>query len=97
MFTLKKWNSPLNDIVLFAEIAKPVTTRRPNSRRDSKKSWKVDYGHEKHSAGIKDLAALTEEDMSEETNDFPSATASSNYFNFAMSTIAAIMLLRLST
>ncbi|XP_051175236.1 lachesin-like [Leptopilina boulardi] len=78
------------------KIAKPAT-RRPNSRRDSKKPWKMDYGHEKHSAGIKDLAALTEEDMSDETNDFPSATASSNYFNLAMSTIAAIMLLRLST
>ena len=83
--------------IASSEITKPATTRKPNSRRDSKKSWKVDYGHEKHSAGMKDLSALKEEDMSEETIDFSSAGASSICLNFAMSTVATIMLLSLST
>ncbi|XP_012289027.1 lachesin isoform X2 [Orussus abietinus] len=54
-------------------IAKPPTTRRPTSWRDSKNSWKSDHGHEKKSAGMKDEAMAKGEEVD---LDFPSATTS---------------------
>lgn len=56
------------------EIAKPLTTKNPNSRRDSKK-WKVDRSNEKNTAGIKDEAMLRE-DEDEDEEDFNNSKSS---------------------
>ncbi|XP_076395702.1 neurotrimin isoform X2 [Megachile rotundata] len=58
------------------KIDRPPTTRRPNARRDSKKSWKMDHNHEKKTAGMKDESMLKGVDNDDEQIDFQSATAS---------------------
>ncbi|XP_034192563.1 neurotrimin isoform X2 [Osmia lignaria lignaria] len=57
-------------------IDRPPTTRRPNTRRDSKKSWKMDHSYEKKTAGMKDESMLKGLDNDDEQIDFQSATAS---------------------
>lgn len=66
--------------------------RRPNTRRDSKKSWKMDHSHERNTTGMKDEPMLKGVENDDEQVDFQSATASS-YFHchlFANLGIAAI-------
>ncbi|XP_026670304.1 lachesin-like isoform X2 [Ceratina calcarata] len=81
-------------------IDRSPTTRKPNSRRDSKKSWKIDYSHERNSAGMKDEPMLKAID-DEEQSDFQSATASSifaNLFaNLGITAVTAILAGGLST
>ncbi|CAK9821363.1 hypothetical protein ANTRET_LOCUS105 [Anthophora retusa] len=60
----------------FPGIDRPPTTRRPNTRRDSKKSWKIDRSHEKNTAGMKDEPIVKGVENDEEQIDFQSATAS---------------------
>ncbi|XP_043679417.1 opioid-binding protein/cell adhesion molecule homolog isoform X2 [Vespula pensylvanica] len=61
-------------------IDRPPTTRRPGTRRDSKKSWKVDHSNEKKAAGMRDEPiSKGNYDSGEEQTDFQSATASSSF------------------
>lgn len=62
-------------IILFSEIAKPPETRKPNSRRDSKKSWNIDNGHDKETDGMKDELSSQDEDDNEDQIDFQSSTS----------------------
>ncbi|KAK2583265.1 hypothetical protein KPH14_009275 [Odynerus spinipes] len=68
-----------NRIKLY-RIDKPPTTRRPGTRRDSKKSWKLDHSHEKKAAGMRDEPmSKGSSDSGEEQIEFQSATASSTF------------------
>ncbi|XP_043279848.1 neurotrimin-like [Venturia canescens] len=59
------------------KLAKPPTTRKPNSRRDSKKSWMHENGNDKKTAGMIDDSMLNEDGDVEDSIDFQSATSSS--------------------
>ncbi|XP_070156144.1 neurotrimin isoform X2 [Polyergus mexicanus] len=83
------------------KIDKP-TTRKPGTRRESKKTWKTDYSHEKKVAGMKDEPMLKGDDIGDEQIDFQSATASSAFHrhlltNFGITAITAILVGGLST
>ncbi|XP_076749305.1 lachesin isoform X2 [Xylocopa sonorina] len=68
------------------------TTRRPNTRRDSKNSWKIDHSHARNTAGMKDEPVLKAVDDDDEQLHFQSATASSLFHRrlFANLSVAAI-------
>ncbi|XP_018347491.1 PREDICTED: neurotrimin-like [Trachymyrmex septentrionalis] len=77
-------------------IDKPPTTRRPGSRRESKKAWKIDHNHEKKAVGMKDEPMLKGDDIGDEQIDFQSATASSSFhrhlfMNFGITTMTVIL------
>ncbi|XP_076682597.1 neurotrimin [Andrena cerasifolii] len=83
-------------------IDRPPTTRRPSTRRDSKKAWKIDHSHERKTAGMKDEPMLKGVDDDDEQIDFQSATASSLFHrhllaNLGITVAAAILAGGLST
>ncbi|CAL7940163.1 unnamed protein product [Xylocopa violacea] len=78
------------------------TTRRPNTRRDSKNSWKIDHSHARNTAGMKDEPVLKAVDDDDEQLHFQSATASSFFHrhllaNLGVAAITAILAGGLST
>lgn len=82
----------------FLEIAKPPETRKPNSRRDSKKSWNIDNGHDKKTDDMTDELSFKDEDEDEDKIDFQSSISGTNYQrcqNFYV--ILLIIFLRLTT
>lgn len=86
----------------FSGIDRPPTTRKPGSRRESKKTWKIDHSHEKKAAGMKDEPMLKGDDNSDEQIDFQSATASSVFHrhlftNLGITAMTAILAGSLST
>lgn len=88
-------------IATFSGIDKPPTTRRPGTRRESKKTWKLDHSHEKKAVGIKDESMLKGDDGDEQI-DFQSATASSFFHrhlftNFGITAMTVILAGGLST
>ncbi|KAG7211712.1 hypothetical protein KM043_010959 [Ampulex compressa] len=83
-------------------IDRPPTTRRPGTRRDSKKTWKIDHSHEKKTTGMKDEPMLKGGENGDEQLDFQSATASSTFHryvftNFGITALTAILVGGLST
>ncbi|XP_076172115.1 neurotrimin [Ptiloglossa arizonensis] len=83
-------------------IDKPPTTRRPSTRWDSKKAWKIDHTHERKSAGMKDESMLKSIEGDDEQIDFQSATASSLFHrdlfaNLGITAVTAILVGGLST
>ncbi|XP_031839768.1 protein amalgam isoform X3 [Nomia melanderi] len=75
---------------------RPATTRRPSTRRDSKKAWKIDHSHERKTAGMKDEPMLKNLDGDDEQIDFQSATASSLFHrhlfaNLGITAVTAIL------
>ncbi|XP_076238189.1 neurotrimin [Calliopsis andreniformis] len=83
-------------------IDRPPTTRKPSTRRDSKKSWKIDHSHERKTAGMKDEPMLKGVDNDDEQIDFQSATASSLFHrhllaNLGITVATAILVGGLST
>jgi len=86
----------------FSGIDKPPTTRKPGSRRESKKTWKIDHNHEKKAVGMKDEPMLKGDDIGDEQIDFQSATASSSFhrhlfMNFGITIMTVILADDLST
>ncbi|XP_020706786.1 lachesin-like [Athalia rosae] len=86
------------------EIPAPPTTHKPNTRRESKKSWKSERNQEKKAAATKGGTipnGLDNEDVGEQPTDFDSATASStmnrHLTKIGMATIITIIGRRLPT
>ncbi|XP_068976863.1 lachesin-like isoform X3 [Bombus flavifrons] len=83
-------------------IDRSPTMRRPNTRRDSKKSWKMDHSHERNTTGMKDEPMPKGVENDDEQVDFQSATASSHFHchlfaNLGIAAITVILAGGLST
>ncbi|PBC27016.1 Lachesin [Apis cerana cerana] len=83
-------------------IDRSPTMRRPSTRRDSKKSWKMDHNHERNTTGMKDEPMTKMIENEDEQIDFQSATASSLFHchllaNLGITTITAILAGGMST
>lgn len=86
----------------FSGIDRSPTMRRPSTRRDSKKSWKMDHNHERNTTGMKDEPMTKMIENEDEQIDFQSATASSLFHchllaNLGITTITAILAGGMST
>ncbi|XP_044018238.1 lachesin-like isoform X2 [Aphidius gifuensis] len=84
------------------KIAKPPETRKPNSRRDSKKSWNIDNGHDKETDGMKDELSSKDEDDNEDQIDFQSSTSGTyiqqcQNYNYIFYLSSLIILLKITT
>ncbi|XP_060814585.1 lachesin-like isoform X3 [Bombus pascuorum] len=95
------WTRPSNETITNG-IDRSPTMRRPNTRRDSKKSWKMDHSHERNTTGMKDEPMPKGVENDDEQVDFQSATASSHFHchlfaNLGIAAITAILAGGLST
>ncbi|XP_043791730.1 lachesin-like [Apis laboriosa] len=83
-------------------IDRSPTMRRPSTRRDSKKSWKVDHNHERNTTGMKDEPMTKMIENEDEQIDFHSSSASSLFHchlltNLGITTVTAILAGGMST
>ncbi|XP_011302040.1 protein amalgam [Fopius arisanus] len=77
------------------KIPKPPSTRKPNSRRDSKKYWKIDQKRTQETGEIKDELSLKDED-DEDSMDFQSSTSDGSSHQSSPSHIPALLILTLA-